>query len=139
YTSTSCMVRKVMKEETAHILKKILVGVVNCGTGRFAKIDGIEIAGKTGTAEKSKPVIGYEKGEYIASFIGFLPVQDPQLLIGVFIDEPKGLYWGGYVAAPLFRKVAQRIICLEDYNNKVVSDFIVKSTKMEPNETIKDN
>lgn len=139
YTSTSCMVRKVMKEETAHILKKILVGVVNCGTGRFAKIDGIEIAGKTGTAEKSKPVIGYEKGEYIASFIGFLPVQDPQLLIGVFIDEPKGLHWGGYVAAPLFRKVAQRIICLEDYNNKVVSDFIVKSTKMEPNETIKDN
>jgi cell division protein FtsI/penicillin-binding protein 2 len=127
FTSTPVVVRRVMKEETANILKEILVGVVNNGTGRYAKVDGIEIAGKTGTAQKSKPSVGYEKGGYIASFIGFLPAEDPQLLIGVFIDEPReGLHWGGYIAAPLFRKIAQRVLCLDSYNNKILNELIAR-------------
>jgi cell division protein FtsI/penicillin-binding protein 2 len=132
-------VRRVMKAETSRILREILVGVVNYGTGRFAKIEGIEIAGKTGTAEKSSPLVGYEEGNYIASFVGFVPVQDPQLLIGVFIDEPKGVHWGGHIAAPLFRKIAQRILLLDRYNKKIVTELVVKNTKMEPDEAIKDN
>jgi cell division protein FtsI/penicillin-binding protein 2 len=132
-------VRRVMTTETSRILREILVGVVNYGTGRFAKIDGIEIAGKTGTAEKSSPNVGYEKGVYLASFVGFVPVQDPQLLIGVFIDEPKGIHWGGHIAAPLFRKIARRILLLDRYNREIVTELVVKNTKMEPDETIKDN
>ena len=132
-------VRRVMKTETSRILREILVGVVNYGTGRFAKIDGIEIAGKTGTSEKSSPLVGYEKGDYIASFVGFVPVQNPQLLIGVFIDEPKGVHWGGHVAAPLFRKIAQRILLLDKYHRKIITELVVKNTKMEPDEAIKGN
>ncbi|MCK4235309.1 penicillin-binding protein 2 [candidate division WOR-3 bacterium] len=139
YTYSPVVVRRVMKEETSQILKEILLGVVNNGTGKFARIDGLDIAGKTGTAEKSKPVVGYTKGEYIASFIGFLPIQEPQLLIGVFIDEPKGPHWGGYIAAPLFRKIAQRVLCLEDYDNKIVNRLIAKRSKVKSNEVIKDN
>ncbi len=139
YEREPVFVRRVMRAETSRILREILVGVVNYGTGRFAKIDGIEIAGKTGTAEKSSPLVGYEKGDYIASFVGFVPVQDPQLLIGVFIDEPKGLHWGGYIAAPLFRKIAQRILLLDRYNKKIVTELVAKNTKMEPDETIKGN
>ncbi|TES92707.1 MAG: penicillin-binding protein 2 [Candidatus Cloacimonadota bacterium] len=140
YTSTPVVVRRVMKEETAQILKDILLGAVDSGTGKFARINGIDIAGKTGTAEKSKPVVGYGKGEYVASFIGFLPAKTPQLLIGVFIDEPKeGLHWGGYVAAPLFRKIAQRILYLDKYNDKIFNDHIAKGSRIKSDETVKDN
>ncbi|TET20975.1 MAG: penicillin-binding protein 2, partial [Candidatus Cloacimonadota bacterium] len=139
FTAEPVVVRRVMKSETSQVLNKLLAGVVNYGTGKFAKIEGIEIAGKTGTSEKSKPLIGYEKGGYIASFIGFIPVQDPQLLIGVFIDEPKGVHWGGYIAAPLFRKIAQRILLFNEYQNKIVCALAAKNTKMESHETVKDN
>lgn len=139
YTSKPIVVRKVMKKTTAHTLKDLFARVVNSGTGKFARIDGLEIAGKTGTAEKSKPVIGYEKGEYVASFIGFFPINDPQILVGVFIDEPKGPHWGGYIAAPLFRKISRRILCLEDYNGKIVNKLIVKKMGEETNEALKNN
>jgi cell division protein FtsI (penicillin-binding protein 3) len=139
YKAEPVYVRRVMQIETSLALREILVGVVNYGTGRFAKIDGIEIAGKTGTAEKSDPVIGYEKGSYVASFVGFVPVQNPRLLIGVFIDEPKGMHWGGYVAAPLFRKIAERILLLDGYQKKIVTELVAKNTKMEPDETVKGN
>jgi stage V sporulation protein D (sporulation-specific penicillin-binding protein) len=139
YRYSPVPVRRVMRKETSSILKDLLVGVVNDGTGKFARMEGIDIAGKTGTAEKSKPIIGYEEGVYIASFIGFLPVGDPELLIGVFIDEPKGLHWGGYVAAPLFRKIAQRVLCLERYNNRIVNKLIVNNSRRELDETVKDN
>jgi stage V sporulation protein D (sporulation-specific penicillin-binding protein) len=130
YNSASVEVRRVMKKKTASILKDILIGVVNCGTGKFARIDGVKIAGKTGTAEKSKPITGYEKGEYVASFIGFFPAEDPQLLIGVFIDEPKGLYWGGYIAAPLFKRISRRILCLKTYNNKIINNLVARKSEL---------
>lgn len=139
FTAKPILVRRVMRAETSRILREILVGVVNYGTGKFAKIEGIEIAGKTGTAEKSTPLVGYEEGDYIASFVGFVPVQDPQLLIGVFIDEPKGVHWGGHIAAPLFRKIAQRILLLDRYNKKIVTELVVRNTRMEPDEAIKGN
>jgi len=139
YTSSPVVIRRVMRKETARTLNDILIGVVNCGTGKYARVDGIEIAGKTGTAEKSKPIIGYGKDEYIASFIGYLPARDPQILIGVFIDEPKGPHWGGYVAAPLFRKITQRIVCLDEYSNKIFNSLYVKSLKAESDEIVKNN
>lgn len=130
YSSAPVEVRRVMKKKTSGILRDILLGAVNCGTGKFAKMEGVKIAGKTGTAEKSKPIIGYEKGEYVASFIGFFPADDPQLLIGIFIDEPKGLYWGGYVAAPLFRRISKRILCLKNYNSKIINNLVANKPEL---------
>ncbi|OQX53297.1 MAG: hypothetical protein B5M53_07105 [Candidatus Cloacimonas sp. 4484_209] len=139
FNASPVIVRRVMHKETAQILKQILEGVVNFGTGKYARVDGLEIAGKTGTAQKSNPELGYKKGGYVASFIGFFPVYDPQFLIGVFIDEPKGLHWGGYVAAPLFKKIVQRILCLDNYNSKIPRLLVEQSKGTEANETIKSN
>jgi cell division protein FtsI/penicillin-binding protein 2 len=83
--------------------------VVEGGTGQAAKIEGIDIAGKTGTAQKISSSGGYEEGKYIASFLGFFPVDVPKVIIGVFIDEPEGAYYGGVVAAPCFREMTKEI------------------------------
>lgn len=90
--------------------KEILYQVVNKGTGRHAKIEGIKIAGKTGTAQKVSPKGGYSHRAYYASFIGFFPVEDPKYAIGVVVDEPKTYHYGGMIAAPLFKKIAEKII-----------------------------
>jgi cell division protein FtsI/penicillin-binding protein 2 len=101
--------KRILSIETAFHLRKILEKVVVNGTGHLAKIDEINIAGKTGTAQKVSPAGGYSRDKYIASFIGFLPVDEPKLLIGVFIDEPRGIHYGGVVAAPCFRDMAKEI------------------------------
>lgn len=125
--------RRVLSRETSLCIKEILKRVVENGTGRLARIDGIDVAGKTGTAQKVSPEGGYSKDKYIASFIGFLPADDPEILIGVFVDEPEGIYYGGVVAAPCFREMARRIshyLQLEQFEEKIymsswpVSEFI---------------
>ncbi|GAB7079808.1 penicillin-binding transpeptidase domain-containing protein [Megalodesulfovibrio paquesii] len=75
------------------------------GTGRKAKIDGITVAGKTGTAQKARPNGGYG-GEYEAVFVGVLPVENPKYLIAVVVDEPQTSHYGGVVSAPAFREIA---------------------------------
>lgn len=77
------------------------------GTGVNAALDGYSACGKTGTAQKIGPDGTYAKGRYVASFGGFAPVEDPRLAILVLIDEPRGNYYGGTVAAPVFREIAQ--------------------------------
>ncbi|WP_158407274.1 penicillin-binding transpeptidase domain-containing protein [Megalodesulfovibrio gigas] len=75
------------------------------GTGRKAKIDGVTVAGKTGTAQKARPTGGYG-GEYEAVFVGLLPVENPKYLIAVVVDEPQTSHYGGVVSAPAFREIA---------------------------------
>jgi len=75
------------------------------GTASEAAIAGYTLAGKTGTAQKPENG-GYSKTKYVASFIGFAPAQDPQLLVGVVVDQPQGDIYGGSVAAPAFGKIA---------------------------------
>lgn len=77
------------------------------GTGSKAVPDGYRIAGKTGTAQKADPRGGYSKGKYSAVFAGIAPVDDPQLVIVVVVDEPEKSYYGGQVAAPVFRHIAE--------------------------------
>lgn len=90
--------------------KHILHRVVSHGTGRRARVKGVEIGGKTGTAQKVDPKGGYSKKNFYATFIGFFPVDDPEYVIGVTLDEPHGKYHsGGMVAAPLFQKIADKI------------------------------
>ncbi len=104
------MINKVISLETAKRINKILVGVIDEGTGKLAKIDGISAAGKTGTAQKLEPNGTYSHDKFIASFIGFAPAEDPVVAIAVVVDQPHPYYFGGVVAAPVFKKVAEDVL-----------------------------
>jgi len=103
------VVRRVISEKTARSLASILKDVTNeGGTGVMANVDGFEVAGKTGTAQKADPVHGgYAAKKRVASFVGFVPANDPRLVALVLIDEPEVNVYGGVVAAPAFRNIAQ--------------------------------
>lgn len=99
------LVRNVIKESTSEKVRYALESVVANGTGRNAYIEGYRVGGKTGTAQKVKDG-KYMVGNYILSFIGFMPADDPQILVYVAIDNPKGVVqYGGTVAAPIVRNV----------------------------------
>ncbi|MBL7151562.1 MAG: penicillin-binding protein [Candidatus Omnitrophica bacterium] len=104
------MIRKVISLETANRVKKILGGVIEDGTGKMAKIPGSSAAGKTGTAQKLEPNGSYSHNKFIASFIGFAPLEEPLVAIVVVVDEPRPYYFGGVVAAPVFKVVASDVI-----------------------------
>ena len=100
--------KKVVSPKNAREIRYMMEKVVEEGTGKNAQIPGYRIAGKTGTAQKPKENgRGYEAGRYIASFIGFAPVEDPQVLVLVVIDEPQDVIWGGVVAAPVFKNITE--------------------------------
>ena len=104
------LVNKAISLDTANRIKKILTGAVEEGTGKMAKIEGFTAAGKTGTAQKLEPNGRYSHSKFIASFIGFAPAEDPMLTIVVCVDEPHPYYFGGVVAAPVFKNVAGDVI-----------------------------
>ncbi|MCM8767209.1 MAG: penicillin-binding protein 2 [Candidatus Omnitrophica bacterium] len=102
--------QQILSQRTIYILRKILKKVVSEeGTASSAKIDGYNIYGKTGTSQKA---IGgaYLKGKYVSSFVGFLLSEKKNIAITVNVDEPTGVYYGGLVAAPIFRDIMARII-----------------------------
>jgi cell division protein FtsI (penicillin-binding protein 3) len=103
------VVRRVISESTAKTLLTLLTSVVSPeGTGAKAAIAGFDIAGKTGTAEVYDTVKhSYSRTKTVDSFIGIVPENDPAFVILVVVIQPKGVSWGGTVAAPLFRKVAE--------------------------------
>lgn len=102
------LIREVVSQETIDQVKQMLVGVVENGHGRAARISGFEIAGKTGTAQIPKPQDrGYIEGQNIVSFVGFAPVDNPQFTILVKLDSPRGSPWAESTAVPLFRKIAK--------------------------------
>lgn len=104
-------IRNIVSELTAYKVKDLLVNVVDNGTGNNAKIPGIKIAGKTGTAQQL--VNGsYKEKKYTASFAGFFPADNPKLAMVVILDKPQNNYYGGSVAAPIFRNIAQRWISM---------------------------
>ncbi len=106
-------IRRVLSPETARTLTSLLEGVVERGTGKNARIPGYRVAGKTGTAQQVKEgQPGYDPNRYIASFVGFLPVERPELLCLVAIDSPKNIHWASLVAAPVFTRIVQRILSL---------------------------
>lgn len=124
----SVIVKKVIKEETSNILLKILRSVVEeDGTGKYAKINGIEVAGKTATAQKFDfSVKRYSNDKYYVSFIGFLPALNPRLSVLVIIDEPQELKSGGLVAAPVFKSLVERMISYLDIRSTSTELNIVK-------------
>ncbi len=103
---------RTVSEETSEILSSMLEGVVREGSGKQAYVEGLRVAGKTGTAQK------YENGhiaagKYVSSFVGYFPADDPRYLALVIVDEPQGSYYGSTVAAPcageIFRGIAETI------------------------------
>ncbi len=101
------IVRRVVSEKTAKLLASMLRDVTNeGGTGTEAKIDGFEVAGKTGTAQKAEHG-SYSAKKRVSSFVGFVPADNPRLVSLVLVDEPEGNVYGGIVAAPAFRNIAQ--------------------------------
>lgn len=104
--------RQVISENTAETFKAILKSVVEeGGTGRRALVDGNDVAGKTGTAQVINPVTKrYSKEKFVSSFVGFVPVDNPRLAMIVVIYEPRGEIYGGVVAAPVFREIANQAL-----------------------------
>ena len=104
------VIRRVISEKTSSTMREILASVVRDGTGHMAKIPGVDVAGKTGTAQRAaKHGRGYAKDEYIVSFVGFLPARQPEYLCLVVMLNPRTEKWGGRVAAPVFRRVMERV------------------------------
>jgi len=102
-------VGRAVSEDTVKKLTKILQRVVAHGTGQKAAPAGYTAAGKTGTAQKIDQKTGlYSKEDYVSSFVGFAPANAPALVILVMIDSPVGIVWGGSVAAPVFKAIAEQ-------------------------------
>lgn len=114
--------RRVISEETAERLALMLEAVTSDeGTAPQARIDGYRVAGKTGTANRLDPETGsYEGGGYTATFAGFAPADDPQVVVQVVLHDPKGIYYGGEAAGPVF--------------NDIMS-FALKTLRVPPTET----
>ena len=97
---------EAISSQTSETMKKILEGVVSEGGGTKAYIDGYSIGGKTATSQK----LPRGSGKYISSFIGFAPADNPQVIAMCLIDEPKGVYYGGTIAAPVVKTLYENIL-----------------------------
>ncbi len=107
---------RTISAKTAETFKDILKSVVEeGGTGRSASVEGNEVAGKTGTAQVINPETGrYSKEKYVSSFVGFVPADNPRIAMIVVIYEPKGQIYGGVVAAPVFKDIANQALSYLD-------------------------
>ena len=103
---------RIVRKATADTVLEMLTAVVQTrdGTGKKAKIEGYEVAGKTSTAQKANPEGGYFEDQYYASFIGAVPANDPKLVILVSVDNPEGGHYGNEVAAPTFARLGARVL-----------------------------
>ncbi len=105
--AVSAPVRVMPEQISRQVMSMLEYATSTDGTGSKAVPDGYRIAGKTGTAQKPNPQGGYSKDKYNAVFAGIAPADDPQLVIVVVVDEPKKSHYGGEVAAPIFRHIAE--------------------------------
>jgi cell division protein FtsI (penicillin-binding protein 3) len=117
-------VRRAVSARTATIVQNILKTVITeGGTGVNAALDGYTVCGKTGTARKLDENGEYSKDKHTASFVGFAPAENAAITVLVIIDEPQGKYYGGVVAAPVFKKIAQQTL---NYLNVPPDDSTIK-------------
>jgi cell division protein FtsI (penicillin-binding protein 3) len=105
---------QIISAEAARQATKMMVAVVETGTGQTAQVEGIRVAGKTGTSQKADPSgAGYLDDAYVSSFIGFFPAEDPVYSMLTLINEPQGGHYGGQVAGPVFRRIAEELVRYE--------------------------
>lgn len=131
-------IRRVISSETSKQMRDLLAGVVKNGTGKKAYSELISIGGKTGTSQKL--VNGsYSKKDYNSSFIGFFPVDDPKIVCLILINSPDQGRYGGLVAAPIFKNVAERIVQIDmnkfqqDVNYDLLKNLKFANEKQEEN------
>jgi cell division protein FtsI (penicillin-binding protein 3) len=108
--TTATPERQAVSAAAARRVIDMMVEGVEDGTGTQARIEGYTVAGKTGTAQKPSPTGGYMPNAYVASFLGIVPVEHPRLVVLVILDSPRGEYYGGTVAAPVFRAFATQAL-----------------------------
>ncbi len=124
---------QIFNSEVTQIVRSFMVDVVERGTGIPAKLPGVLVGGKTGTAEKSVNGKVSTKGPYFSVFYGFFPADDPQYSILVMVDQPsKGLYYGEDVAAPVFHDIGEYILKmnnLQQDQNHLFSSFQMPNLK----------
>ena len=127
YSEEPKVIRKIANNDIMTQLSQLLVNAVETGTGIEAYIPGWQVAGKTGTAQKYVNGV-YSHTKFISNFVGYLPASNPQLLCVITLDEPKlGYHWGGTGAAPVFKRVMERIINLDDsiqMPNKIIKESL---------------
>ncbi|HZV12494.1 MAG TPA: penicillin-binding transpeptidase domain-containing protein, partial [Candidatus Kapabacteria bacterium] len=118
-------IRRVVSQGTATEMTKLFCGVVQHGTGTLARLASIQVAGKTGTSQQ---VEGgkYSKEKYSASFVGYFPAEDPQIVLLVVLDAPKNGYYGGSVSAPIFRNIAAQVITTRSYHAQL-PEFVAQA------------
>jgi len=120
----------ILSQQTTDRLTSILSSVVTYGTGQEAAIEGYTVAGKTGTAQKVDPVRGgYSRDRVLASFVGYVPAEDPQIVVLVMVDEPQHMRWGGTAAAPVFQQVAQQAMHYLQVSPSQMYDLPLPATK----------
>ena len=113
YENSPTLVRRVISEESSSLVRTVLESVVSQGTGKNAYIENYRVGGKTGTAQKVSNG-KYMVGNYIVSFIGFLPADKPEYVVYVAIDYPKGVtQYGGTVSAPIAKNIMKNIISIK--------------------------
>lgn len=122
-------IRRVISSKTAKRIKDILVLATEEGTGKLARVSDFKVAGKTGTAQKIEPDGSYSHSKYIASFIGFAPADQPLVAVVVTVDEPRPYYFGGVVAAPVFKRIVQDVVkyLKLQRNNDAISEIAKKA------------
>ena len=132
--NTPVEIRRVARKNTLQKILPIFESVVtDSGTGEWAQIDGLRIAGKTGTAKKVYQ--GRYSNKYLASFVGFFPAEDPKYVCLIMLNEPKTSGYGGYTAGPIFRETAKRIAGLDRDIQRSMSptedsEFITKAPSL---------
>jgi membrane peptidoglycan carboxypeptidase len=134
--------KRTIRPETAATLRSLMEGVILHGTGKNARLDGWTAGGKTGTAQKIDPNTGkYSPTNVIASFSGFIPINNPSVTILVSIDSPGGYpHGGGDVAAPVFKRIAEQILPYLDVPRDVpVNPQLVQASFRKNNETNDDS
>ncbi len=136
YESRVKELRRVFSEETCQEVCQILQKVVEQGTGKNARVEGIEVCGKTGTAQKSLPDVGYSSSLSTVSFAGFLPREDAQLLAIVVVDEPGLGRFAGEIAAPAFQRIMERTLRLPQYR-KIRMKYLEEQVALETTGEIK--
>ena len=120
-------VRRIARPSTIEKLIPVFEQAVSdSGTARWAAVDGLRIAGKTGTAQKF--IDGRYQARYRASFVGFFPVEDPEYVILVLLDEPRSSIYGGFTAGSIFREIAQRVSGLQNKIQRSQSSDLLAET-----------
>jgi stage V sporulation protein D (sporulation-specific penicillin-binding protein) len=126
--NTPVVKRRVISENTSALMRHSLESVSALGTGRNAYVDGYRVGGKTGTAQKVGPNGAYMQGNYILSFLGAAPMNDPKAVVYLAIDNPKNtIQYGGVVAAPMVGEIFEQILPLlnvkKDYKNQIEKEL----------------